>query len=145
MTISELESYLGSFENSLRDLEFQTQNKTSSRVLTSYVWMQDQLTAKLERQLKPMLRTLEVLKAEAKESGLENNLLMAIKYNKELIRIMEDLIVAYRQQLGLTDLQIMCRQSVGKMRENLTHLKNRSNIIRGMIKTKKENDEWIDL
>lgn len=143
MSLPEVDAYLSSFENTIREFDIDLQSKSSSRVLTSSAWMQDKLYVKLEKQLKPLLLSLERLEGSSKDSGVENNVKMSIKYTHELIRLMEDLLMTYRQASGITDMKIKWAHSIQKMKEYTQHLRNRVNIIKGMKAREQDPRSWL--
>ena len=143
MSVEDVDHHLSSFENSLKEFELDLQSKTSSRVLTSSVWMQDRLDSKLTKQLKPLLQALEHLRTETEDSGIENNATMSIKYSKELIKLLEDLIMTYKQAAGITDMKIKWAHSLEKMKEHAQHLRNRTNIIKGLKAQEKDPRKWL--
>ena len=138
MGLPEIESYVTSFENTLKEFDLDLQSKSSSRVLASSVWMQDKLQNKLSRQLHPLLTALERLRKEPNDSGVENNLTMSIKHTKDLIKTMEDLLSTYREVAGITDMKIKWAHSLQKMKDDHSHLKNRVNIVKGMKAREKD-------
>lgn len=139
MTIHDVENNLSAFENSLKEFESHLSSKTAARVLTSYVWMQEQLENKLNRQLKPLLRALETLQTEDK--SLKNNIDASTKHAKELILTLQDLIITYKQAASMTDMQIKWNHILRKMKEHTTHLRNRTNITKGLLKAQKEQEK----
>ncbi len=144
MSLPAADQYLASFETTLKEFDLDLQSKSNSRVLTSSVWMQDKLSAKLNGQLFPLLHALEELSKQSKnDSGLENNLAMSAKYANELIKTMQDLLMTYRQAAGITDMKIKWAHSLQKMKEDTNHLRNRINIIQGMKAREKDPRNWL--
>ena len=143
MTLADVDKYLNAFENTLKEFDIDLGSKTSSRLLTSSIWMQDKLEMKLNNQLKPLLDALIRLKAEPNDSGIENNLNTSIKHSKELLRTMEDLLMTYKQAAGITDMKIKWAHSLQKMKQDTTHLRNRVNIIKGMKSRENDPRNWL--
>ena len=143
MSLADVESYVTAFGNTLKEFDIDLDSKSSSRLLQSGVWMQDKLELKLNRQLKPLLQALEQLSRETDDSALENNLAMSTKYAKELVKMMEAMLMNYKQNETTTDLKYKWAQNLQKMKEHHTHLKNRVGIIKGMKAQEKDPRNWL--
>lgn len=138
MSMQEADSYISAFDATLKEFDLDLQSKSSSRLLTSTVWIQDKLENRLNRQLKPLLTSLDRLRSEARDSGIESNLTMSIKHTQQLIKLTEDLLMTYRQAASITDMKIKWAHNLQKMKEEYTHLKNRFTIIKGMKEREKD-------
>ena len=143
MSLPEIESHLTFFETTLKEFDLDLQSKSSNRVLTNSVWMQEKIQSKLDKQLKPLLLALERLQGSTKDSGIENNIQTSIKHTKELIKHLEDVLMTYRQAAGITDMKIKWAHSLEKMKEHAQHLRNRTNIIKGLKAQEKDPRKWL--
>ncbi len=143
MTLADIENYLSSFERTLKEFNLDLESKTSERVLASSVWMRDKLSLKVNNQLKPLLSALQRFESEPSDSGIENNIKISIKHCKELITVMDDLLMTYVQAVAITDMKIKWAHSLQKMKEHTTHLRNRVNIIKGLKAQEKDPRSWL--
>ncbi|HZX12160.1 MAG TPA: hypothetical protein VFE88_01765 [Candidatus Nanoarchaeia archaeon] len=143
MSLPEAESYLSSFENTLREFERDLHSKSSTRILSSSTWMRERLTFKLTSQLHPLYRALHKMSQHPADSGVENNIAHSLKHTQDLIKLFEGLLSLHTSQQSLQDLQLRWAQDLEKIKIVTTSLRNRISIIKGMKSREKDPRNWL--
>jgi len=146
-TLEDAELYLADVERSIADLKYKYDGKQNERVLSAHVWMTDQITQYIHKVtlLRDSVTTIKDkhvgdFKSSTQFDGVLN-------YCNNLVKLLNELNFLYKTRANFVDIRMKLSYSLPQLSENIKHIRNRFNIIKGQVSKKpfeyEERDSWF--
>lgn len=126
-----------SIENGIKNMKSMYNSKQSERWISNHVWVIDQVEEKIKKHIPP----LKDLFVKLKQNHLgdfksSTNFDICIKHCNDVEKILNDITVLYKMRVNNQDLKMKWQYALPQLQDNLDHLTNRFNIIKGQISRK---------